>query len=61
MNYFIEKHDMEIILDGLEALHQVMILQKDMRHNALRGYTIEDVDGLFQSLENSGEEAWDLK
>ena len=43
MNYFIEKHDMEIILDGLEALHQVMILQKDMRHNALRGYTIEDV------------------
>ena len=61
MNYFIEKHDMEIILDGLEALHQVMILQKDMRHNALRGYTIEDVDGLFQSLENSGEESWDLK
>jgi len=61
MNYFIEKHDMEIILDGLEALHQVMILQKDMRHNALRGYTIEDVDGLFQSLDNSGEESWDLK
>ena len=56
MNYFIEKHDMEIILDALEALHQ------DMKHadesgypdiNARRGYTIEDVDGLFQSLENS--------
>jgi len=64
MNYFIEKHDMEIILDALEALHQ------DMKHadesgypdiNARRGYTIEDVDGLFQSLENSGEESWDLK
>jgi len=64
MNYFIEKHDMEIILDALEALHE------DMKHadesgypdiNAGRGYTIEDVDGLFQSLENSGEEAWDLK
>jgi len=25
------------------------------------GYTIDDVDLLFQSLENSGEEAWDLK
>lgn len=64
MNYFIEKHDMEIILDALEALHE------DMKHadesgypdiNAGRGYTIEDVDGLFQSLENSGEEAWDMK
>ena len=56
MNYFIDKHDMEIILDALEALHQ------DMKHadesgypdiNARRGYTIEDVDGLFQSFENS--------
>ena len=50
---------MEIILDALEALHQ------DMKHadesgypdiNARRGYTIEDVDGLFQSLDNSGDE-----
>ena len=63
MNYYIEKHDMEIILDALEALHE------DMKHSEqngrisykLCGYTLEDVDGLFQSLENSGEEAWDLK
>jgi len=63
MNYFIEKHDMEIILDALEALHE------DMKHceqngsyaYKLCGYTVEEVDGLYQSLENSGEEAWDLK
>lgn len=59
MNYYIEKHDMEIILDALECLHQ------DMKHadesgygviNYRRGYTIDDVDGLFQSLDNSGGE-----
>ena len=64
LNYYIEKHDMEIILDALECLHQ------DMKHadesgyediNKLRGYTMDDVDGLFQSLENSGEESWDMK
>ena len=64
LNYYIEKHDMEIILDALECLHQ------DMKHadesgyadiNKRRGYTMYDVDGLFQSLENSGEESWDMK
>ena len=64
LNYYIEKHDMEIILDALECLHQ------DMKHadesgyadiNKPRGYTMDDVDGLFQSLENSGEESWDMK
>ena len=62
LNYYIEKHDMEIILDALECLHQ------DMKHadesgyadiNKRRGYTMDDVDGLFQSLENSGEPTWD--
>ena len=64
MNYYIDKHDMEIILDALECLGQ------DMRHadesgyadiNKRRGYTMDDVDGLFQSLENSGEPTWDMK
>ena len=60
MNYYIEKHDMEIILDALESLVE------DMKHSRDNGkfnypYSIEEVDGLFQSLENSGEESWDLK
>ena len=59
MNYYIEKHDMEIILDALSLLHLEMI---ETRENPTdKPYTAEYVDGLFQSLENSGEEAWDLK
>lgn len=55
MNYYIEKHDMEIILDALNLL----LIQT--RENPIdRTYTLEDVDGLLQSLENKGEEAWDL-
>ena len=57
MNYYIEKHDMNIILDALECLHQ------DMKHadesgyadiNKRRGYTMDEVDALFQSFDNSG-------
>ena len=53
MNYYIEKHDMEIILDALECLHQ------DMKHadesgyadiNTCRGYTMDTVDALYQSF-----------
>jgi hypothetical protein len=52
MNYYIEKHDMEIILDALEHLHE------DMKHAKDNGYfnypySIEEVDGLFQSFDNS--------
>lgn len=59
MNYYIEKHDMEIILDALELLHSEMIATDE--NPVDRPYTIDDVDGLFQSLESSGEESWDLK
>ena len=51
MNYYIEKHDMEIILDALECLHN---------HITNRGkysnypWTLEQVDGLLQSFDNSG-------
>lgn len=53
MNYYIEKHDMEIILDALE------VLQSKIRYAELFGlkneypYTADDVDGLFQSFDNS--------
>lgn len=62
MNYFIEKHDMEIILDALEALHEKMkrIDNVGLVENVYP-YSIDDVDALFESLDSSGEEAWDLK
>jgi len=52
MNYFIEKYDMEIILDALENLVQDMKHAKDNGHFNYT-YSIEDVDGLFQSFDNS--------
>ncbi len=43
---------MEIILDALSLLHLEMI---ETRENPTdKPYTAEDVDGLFQSLDNSG-------
>jgi hypothetical protein len=55
MNYYIEKHDMKIILDALENL------VADMKHAKDNGYynptySIEDVDGLFQSFNNGYKE-----
>jgi hypothetical protein len=55
MNYYIERHDMEIILDALEALHN------NIKNGLKYPYTLDEVDLLFQSLDNSGEEARDLK
>ena len=57
MNYYIEKHDMEIILDALENLVQDMRHAKDNGHYRLLDYpySIDEVDGLFQSFDNSGE------
>ena len=54
MNYYIEKHDMTIILDALENLVQDMRHAKDNGHFNYP-YSIEEVDGLFQSFDNSGE------
>jgi len=51
MNYYIEKHDMEIILDALQFLHEHMVSCNKEELNY--PYTIEDVDGLFQSFDNS--------
>ena len=61
MNYFIEKHDMEIILDALQALHEKVKHSLDTGVVVYPGYpyTVEEIDGLFQSLENSGGEQVD--
>jgi len=59
MNYFIEKHDMEIILDALGTLHLDMIEARELGMS--RSYTADEVWSLFESLDSSGEETWDLK
>jgi hypothetical protein len=53
VNYYIEKHDMEIILDALEVLHNQMKTRMDFGVPTERVYSIEDVDGLFQSFDNN--------
>lgn len=54
MNYYIEKHDMEIILSALEHLHSTMQNRKMFGlGNDKFSFSINDVDGLFQSLDNS--------
>ena len=53
MNYYIEKHDMNIILDALENL---VLTMKNTEAFGLPNripYSITDVDGLFQSFDNS--------
>jgi hypothetical protein len=52
MNYFIEKHDMEIILDALECLSEYI----KITNNSPYPWTVEDVDGLFQSFDNGHKE-----
>ena len=59
MNYYIERHDMEIILDALGTLHLDMIEAQELGMS--RSYTADEVWALLESLDNSGEEAWDLK
>jgi hypothetical protein len=51
MNYYLEKHDMEIILDALECLNEHI-----KNNNSPYPWTVEDVDSLFQSFDNSGDE-----
>lgn len=53
MNYYIEKHDMEIILDALETLHNRMKTRQDFGLSNDKLFSIEDVDSLFQSFDNS--------
>jgi hypothetical protein len=56
MNYYIEKHDMTIILDALENLVLSMKNTESFGLPNRRPYSIEDVDGLFQSFDNGYKE-----
>lgn len=53
MNYYIEKHDMEIILDALEFMEETMKTREMFGLPNIWPYSREDVDGLFQSFDNS--------
>jgi hypothetical protein len=54
MNYFIENHDMEIILDALECLIECIKEEKQFYgKNTDYPWTIDEVDSLFQSFDNS--------
>jgi hypothetical protein len=53
MNYFIEKHDMEMILDALELMGESIKNRKIFGLPDIYPYSEEDVDGLFQSFDNS--------
>jgi hypothetical protein len=53
MNYYIEKHDMEIIMDALELLCDTMKNRESLGVKNYSVYSIDDVDGLFQSFDNS--------
>lgn len=51
MNYYIEKHDMTMILDALECLSEHL---KHYENNSPNyPWTTDDVDSLFQSFDNS--------
>lgn len=50
MNYYIEKHDIEIILDALELLHTKMKKEEDYSEHYDLPYRSNDVDNLFQSF-----------
>lgn len=51
MNYYIEKHDMEIILDALELLQETIKNKEALGLKNDYVYSKEDVDGLFQSFD----------
>lgn len=53
MNYYIEKHDMEIILDALEFMNETMKTREMFGLPSIWPYSKEDVDGLCQSFDNS--------
>ena len=46
MNYYIEKHDMEIILDALEMFHNEMISNP----NGKWFYSIEEINKVYNGL-----------
>lgn len=53
-DYTISESDRNIILDALEALHENMKNREKFGLPNDKPYSMDDVDGLFQSFENSG-------
>ena len=53
-DYTIRESDRNIIIDDLEALHENMKNREKFGLPNDKPYSIDDVDGLFQSFENSG-------
>jgi hypothetical protein len=51
MNYYIEKHDMEMILDSLECLAEHLKHYEDNSPNY--PWTVDEVESLCQSFDNS--------
>ena len=62
MHYYIEKHDMKIILDALQFLHEHMQAVASRSASMIScskeeynyTYTLEEVNALLQSFDNSG-------
>lgn len=50
MNYYIEKHDMEIILDSLEFMAETMKTREMFGLSTIWPYNKEDVDMLYKSF-----------
>lgn len=63
MNYYIDNHDKNIILDALENLHQEMFSMEQSGEDIsdIYCYTLDDVDRIFKSLLDIGEQTWDMK
>jgi len=53
MNYYIEKHDMEMILDALEFMSETMRTREMFGLPTIWPYSKEDVEVLTQSFDNS--------
>lgn len=50
MNYYIEKHDMYIILDSLEFMAETMKTRETFGLPTIWPYSKENVDALFKSF-----------
>jgi hypothetical protein len=53
MNYYIEKHDVEMVVDALEFMVETMKTREIFGLPNIWPYSKEDVDILCQSFDNS--------
>jgi hypothetical protein len=53
MNFFIEKHDMSIIIDALEFMQETMRQRELFGLPSIWPYSKEDIDILSQSFDTS--------